>query len=302
MRKNRFFTSDELEVLLDHRRWRIISSQIRREVTPVRDRRHEQWMADHSHSHAHSEIMVVLSGRGNMGYRGKVYPFEAATVFCFGPQESHDLEIPEWGGEADMLWITLLGRKFLARVTSFRHDLPRGRGVLGHLVMADDSGLMVANPLADLMRAGARRSDVRTLQLHAGVQLLISAVVDDGDDLQPVPEAPVQRRVVRMIQEYIEENGGGALSPAELARMSGYSKSYFMGLFKLFTGQTLQGYLDECRFRRALEMEAKGYLQYQIAANLGFSCAASFSRWRKQQRNGRERRSVARVIPDEPEE
>lgn len=302
MRKNRFFTADELDVLLDHRRWQIISHQIRREVTPVEDRRHEKWMAHHSHSHTHSEIMFVLKGRGNMGYEGRVYPFEAGTVFCFGPGESHDLEIPEWGPETRMLWIALLGRKFLARITAFRHDLPRGRGVLGYLVMAEDSGMMAANPLQDLARANARRSDVRALQLHAGVQLLISALVDDGDDLRPVPEAPVQRRVVRMIQELMEETGGCDLSPAELARMSGYSKSYFMGLFKQFTGQTVQEYLDDCRWRRALEMEAKGYLKYQIAANLGFSCPASFSRWQRRQGSGQDRLPVACLLPNERED
>ncbi|MHB8997614.1 MAG: helix-turn-helix transcriptional regulator [Armatimonadota bacterium] len=244
-------------------------------------------MADHSHSHPHTEIMFVLSGYGQMGYCGEVYPFSAGTVFCFGPNEPHDLEMPEWGHEAQMLWIVLLGRKFIARVTSFRQDLPRGTGVLGHLVMAEDSGLMAANPLRELTEAGARQGDVRTLQLHAGIQLMISALVDDGDDLNPIPEEPVQRRVVRMIREHLEETGGADMSPAELARMSGYSKSHFMAMFKRLTGTTLQEYLDDCRWRKALEMRGQGYARCNIAANLGFSCPASFSRWFRQQREKR---------------
>ncbi len=116
---------------------------------------------------------------------------------------------------------------------------------------------------------------------------MISALVDDGDDLNPIPEEPVQRRVVRMIQEHLEETGGADMSPAELARMSGYSKSHFMGMFKRLTGTTLQEYLDDCRWRKALEMQARGYARCNIAANLGFSCPASFSRWFRKQREKR---------------
>jgi len=284
MRTNRFFSPDMLDVLLDHRRWHIISGLIRREVSPVKDPRHAAWMTAHSHSHSHTEVMFVLGGHGHMGYETQVYPFEPGTIFCFGPNETHDLERPDWAPEAEMLWITLLGRKFLARITSFRRDLPQGKGCLGHLVMAENSGRVAADPLAKMLGGGALRSEVRNLQVHAGVQLLIGAVIDRGDDPEDYRDEPIQRQVVRMIQEHLEETGGRGLSPAEIARMSGYSKSYFMRLFRRLTGETLQESLDRCRWRRALELEKKGWRQYQIAEDLGFSGAASFSRWLRQQR------------------
>lgn len=288
MRKNRFFTSDMLDVLLDHRRWRIVSSQIQPEVTPIQDLRHQRWMKSHSHSHPHIEVMFVLQGCGNMGYQGRVYPFVPGTIFCTGPDETHDLEVPEWSSETEMLWIALLGRRFLARRTCFRHDLPRGSGSLGHLVMAEDSGLTAAHPLGEQTPA-ARRPEVRALELRARVQLLISALVEHGDEMDYRPEEPLQRRVVWMIQEHMEETGGRRLSPAELARMSGYSKSHFMRVFREVTGETVQESLDRCRWQRALELEEHGLRQYEIATDLGFSCPASFSRWQRQQRSRRKR-------------
>ena len=219
MRRNRFFTPAMLDILLDWRRWRLVSRQIPREVEWVEDRRHKRWMADHSHSHSHTEVMVVLRGCGLMGYEGRVYPYTSGTIFCFGPNETHDLEMPEWGQETEMLWIVLMGRKFVARVTQFRPDLPRGRKTMGHLVMAEDSGLMVANPVVDLLAAGARRTEVRSMQLHAGVQLLVAALISQGDESDRFPEGRVQQRIVRMVQELMEETGGAKLTPAELARV-----------------------------------------------------------------------------------
>ena len=288
MKQRRFFSDRMLDVLRDHRRWRVVSSQIPPEVAPVADRRHRRWMEAHSHSHQHTEILFVLDGQGRMGYEGRVYPFEPGTVFYFGPSETHDLEVPEWSAESEMLWVVLLGRKFLARITSFRRDVPGGRGSLGHLVMAEDSGLMAANPIGDLAARGARRSDARALQLHAGVQLLIGALLDGGDEPEVPPDEPIQRRVVRMILEHMEQTGGRKLSPAELARMSGYSKSHFMRLFHQVTGETVQQGLDRCRWQRVLELEERGWRGYEIAADLGFSCAASFSRWQRLQRRARE--------------
>lgn len=302
MRRNRFFTPDMLDLLLDHRRWHIVSHQIRREVTPVKDPKHQKWMARHSHSHPHTEIMIVLRGYGRMGYCGEIYPFEAGTIFCFGAGETHDLEIPDWSRDTQMLWIVLLGRKFIASITSFQRDLPTGAGTLGHLVMAEDTGLMVANPLSTLAEASARRPDVRTLQLHAAMQTLVAAVIDHGDDTNAYPEEPIQRRVVRMIQEHMEETGGDGLTPAELARMSGYSKSHFMRLFRTVTGKTVQQYLDECRWRHTLELEERGWLQCDIAEHLGFSTPASFSRWKRLQRSGEGRLPLAAWLFPDPEE
>jgi AraC-like DNA-binding protein/mannose-6-phosphate isomerase-like protein (cupin superfamily) len=284
MAKNRFFNLDQLDTLLDHYHWQVVSTQCKPEIEPVRDRKHEAWMQGHTHSHLHTEIMFVLRGTGKYGYEGKVYSFNSGTAFCFGPGEAHDLERPEWATDCQMLWVTLLGRRFLARITSFRRDLPQGPGTQGHLVMAEDSGLVIHNPLADILCYGAQRPEVRTLQVRAGLLQLASALIDHGDDPNQYPEEMIQRRVVRMLARHIDEVGGARLAPADVARMSGYSKSHFMRMFRAMTGRTLQQHIDEARLYLTEEWEQRGHQQQEIAAHLGFATPASFCRWRNKQR------------------
>jgi AraC-like DNA-binding protein len=284
MAKNRFFSLDQLDTLLDHYHWRVVSTQGKPEIEPVGDSRHEAWMEGHTHSHLHTEVMFVLRGTGNYGYQGKVYPFGPGTVFCFGPREAHDLERPEWATDCQMLWVSLLGRKFLARITSFRRDLPQGPGTQGHLVMAEDSGLVIHDPLTNILCYGAQRPEVRTLQVRSGLLQLVSALIDHGDDPDDQPGEMISRRVVRMLAQYIDETGGANLTPADVARMSGYSKSHFMRMFRSMTGRTLQQHIDDARLYLTEDWERRGRQQQEIAAHLGFATPASFCRWRKMQR------------------
>ncbi|MEN6645337.1 MAG: AraC family transcriptional regulator [Armatimonadia bacterium] len=289
---SRTFSKPMLEVLFDRKRWWLIASGIPREVQPVNDRRHEKWMRNHSHKHTHTEIMFVLKGRGSMGYEKRIYPYGPGTVFCFQPGESHDLEIPVWGQETEMLWIVLMGRKFVAQVTQFRPDLPGGAETMGFIVLAKDTGLLEVDPMPEQWPDRAPRREVRALQLYAAVETLVAALVEQGDAPVHPREEQVRERVVRMMQEYMEETGGQGLTPAELARMSGYSRAHFMRLFRQQVGCTVLEYLNQCRLRRAHELEKRGYQQYRIADILGFSCPTSYCRWRRQQEGKRAQAAV----------
>ena len=66
-----------------------------------------------------------------------------------------------------------------------------------------------------------------------------------------------------------------------LARISGYSKFHFLRLFQRCTGQTVHTYIDHCRRQRVEAMLQQGCAKKEIAAALGFSCPAAFSRWLK---------------------
>jgi AraC-like DNA-binding protein len=150
--------------------------------------------------------------------------------------------------------------------------------------MAEDSGLVIHNPLTNILLYGAQRPEVRTLQVRSGLLQLASALIDHGDDPDDHPQEMIQRRVVRMLAQYIDETGGANLAPADVARMAGYSKSHFMRMFRSMTGKTVQQYIDEARLELTEEWEQRGHQQQEIAAHLGFATPASFCRWRKQQR------------------
>lgn len=270
-----------LEVLLEASAWRIIHSQCPRTVEPVADARHREWMTENTHRHQHVEVLYVLGGTGRHGYCGEVYPFGPGTVFYFGPREPHDVEVPHWAPDAELLWVTLMGPRFLARHLSFRRELPAGRGQLGHLLVAEDSGLLAGNPLAGPPQP-ALPPRARSLQVRAGLELLAAAIVSHQE--APAEDEPLRRRAVRMIERYLHDSAGRDTGVAELARMAGYSPYHFMRLFRQVTGRTVQEYIDQCREARVRELTEQGWRQYEIAEHLGFSCAASFSRWYRSRR------------------
>jgi AraC-like DNA-binding protein len=283
--RNRFFTPDMLAILLSPEEWRVYGPHCPPPVPPVRDPAHEEWMREHSHRHKHIEVMFVLSGYGKHGYRGQVYPFRPGTVFCFGPDEPHDVQVPEWAEDTDLLWVNLTAKGFTARLIAFRQDLPRAGGNLGHLLMIEDAGVLGPNPLLYQRFIEGSREAVRPLQVRAGLELLVATIVEHGYEKPWVPEEPVARQAIRMVEHYIHEVGG-ATTLDDCARLAGYSKSHFQRLFQLFARSRVQDYIDDCRVIRTAEFKEAGWKQYQIAAYFGQS-PQSFSRWYKRLRRQR---------------
>jgi len=277
--ENRFFSAPLLDVLLAPSRWTIFGPYCNPPVPPVTAPEHDAWMASHSHRHAHVEVMVVLRGQGHHGYQGQVYPFCPGTVFCFGPGDRHDVLMPAWAPEADLLWVNVTAQGFTARLLSFRRSVQGRHNQLAHLLMAEDTGLLGPNPLLHLRSIEKSQPPVRPLLVRAGLELLIAAIVEHGFEPESSGREPQSRRVIRMVENYIHELGG-ATNLDECARLAGYSRSHFMRLFLECTGSRVKPYIDECRLARTAELERDGYKQKQIAEYFGMS-PSSFSRWYK---------------------
>ncbi|HCU37829.1 MAG TPA: hypothetical protein DGT21_21055 [Armatimonadetes bacterium] len=275
--ENRFFSAQVLDVLLDPTRWTVFGPYCEPPVEAVSAPDHEAWMADHSHRHGHVEVMAVLQGEGHHGYRGRVYPFSPGTVFCFGPGERHDVMMPEWAPEANLLWVNVTARGFAARLMSFSRRAHGRQGQPGHLLMAEDTGLLGPNPLLHLRAIERSRPAVRPLLVRAGLELLIAAIVEHGFEPPSGDTQPRARRVIRMVEDYIHEVGG-ATDIHECARLAGYSRAHFLRLFKDQTGSQVKPYIDGCRLAKTAELERQGYKHRQIAEHFGMS-PSSFSRW-----------------------
>ena len=275
--ENRFFSASALEVLLDPSRWTVFAPYCEPPIEAVSAPEHEAWMATHSHDHGHVEVMVVLRGEGHHGYRGRVYPFSPGTVFCFGPGERHDVMMPDWAPETDLLWVNVTAQGFAARLMSFRRPLHGRQGQPGHLLMAEDTGLLGPNPLLHLRAIERSRPAVRGLRVRAGLELLIAAIVEHGFEPPSSDAQPRAHRVIRMVEDYINEVGG-ATNIDECARLAGYSRAHFLRLFREQTGSHVKPYIDACRLAKTAELERRGYKHRQIAEHFGMS-PSSFSRW-----------------------
>ena len=118
---------------------------------------------------------------------------------------------------------------------------------------------------------------MRPLRVRAGLELLIAAIVEHGFEPPSSDAQPRARRVIRMVEDYINEVGG-ATDIDECARLAGYSRAHFLRLFKEQTGSQVKPYIDGCRLAKTAELERRGYRHRQIAEHFGMS-PSSFSRW-----------------------
>lgn len=271
-------------VLLTPEVWRAVSSVCPPEAAPVAAPRHEAWMAEHSHSHPHREMLFVLQGTGHLGHCGQVYPLAPGTVFLFEPGEPHDLEWPPWAPDADHLWFGFMGDYCFARVLTVRAGVLGRASDLSELLTPGETGL-AGYRLPPPEQAQDYPPAWRRLALLSMLGSLVSLLVKRSYDREADDASTFQARVIRTVQDHIAETAGREASLDSLARLAGYSKYHFLRLFKAHTGLTVHQYVDECRWRRTALMLEQGWHHRDIAEALGFSCLAAFSRWLRQRRS-----------------
>lgn len=95
-----------------------------------------------------------------------------------------------------------------------------------------------------------------------------------------VPANPQESRNLASIKDvirYIKDHYKEPLTAAELAAMSNYNESYFMKLFKQYTGKTLVKYLTDYRLERAHhKLLHSGLTITEIALECGFNGTSYF--------------------------
>lgn len=276
---NRLFTPQMLQVALAPEKWRLVGSGLPPEMPVVRDDAHREWMAGNSHSHAHREVLLILSGEPHFGLGRCIYASAPGTVFVLDAFESHDLEWPPWTPDSDHLWIGIIGREVGGRVLSIREGLLTAQGtehlLLQETEVADSSALTDGtgrHALPALVRA-------RLLVTLAGI---VTSLAERGFEPVEPGVGDVQRRTIRAVRRYIEETAGRGVTLDGLAKFSGYSKYHLLRLFQRHMGLTIHQYVDQCRLRRVRELRGEGATDARIGRELGFSSAPSFSRWLKQ--------------------
>jgi len=88
-----------------------------------------------------------------------------------------------------------------------------------------------------------------------------------------------QAQTIDMIKEHIVNTSGKSLTIDKLARIAGYSKFHFLRLFKQHSGKSIHEFINTVRVSKVKNMLTSGYSKKEIAEELGFSCASSFSYW-----------------------
>lgn len=95
-----------------------------------------------------------------------------------------------------------------------------------------------------------------------------------------IPANPQERRNLSSIKDvlrYMNEHYKEPLNASELAAMSNYNESYFMKLFKQYTGKTLVKYMTELRLEKAHHLLKHSSLSItEIALETGFNGTSYF--------------------------
>lgn len=88
--------------------------------------------------------------------------------------------------------------------------------------------------------------------------------------------------VLKQMIDFIRRNYSENLKLEVLAEMFGYNSGYLGKLFKNYTGEYFNAFVDKVRVEKAKELLAQGLKVHQVAANVGYSNADYFhSKFRK---------------------
>jgi AraC-like DNA-binding protein len=240
---------------------------------------------DHEDRHAHVEVLVALTGEGWYGLQDRLYPMRPGTVMLFDSHEPHQSGYPDFAGDQDHLWFSVVPAHLTARLLEVR----KGRGIARIVATVVCEQEDVGVSLQRWAFAHADKADVpasvRRARLLSTVGGMVAAVQETG--LRPMSaegRRAFQHRILATVRRHVQETAGKGATLEHLARIAGYSKFHFHRLFREDCGETVQQYVDRCRQRRVAEALERGVPKKQISAELGFSCSAAFSRWLRSHR------------------
>jgi len=279
--RNKLFSELTMAIVLAPKRWRIVSSLFRPDVSPIRHRAHLTWMRANIDHHPAREILLALDGRGVYGFKGKVYPCHPGTVFLFDSYEAHDNYYPPFAPNMLHLWLHILEGDVVARFVQVEAgDI---RILQNQLVFSDDESTELLNlSWTDLANSPSLPATFKRAKVLAVLSPLFLRIAEQGFGGAPgKPAERLQSQIIRSIRKHVDETAGRDVPLAEAARLAGYSKFHFLRLFKRETGETYHEYVNLCRLKQAHIMRQNHQTKKEIARFLGFSHSSVLLRWMK---------------------
>ena len=263
-------------------RWRMVCSALPLGERPVNAPAYERWASANLHTHRQREILFCIEGGSFQRFDGRTYRCRPGTVFLFGTGEEHARGYPPGRDTFVHLWIMVLADDVIANLYGARNgQAAEPRTPPWVFKKAEGESLIRAWRFAKAPPAWAS-AELGCAMLRAAIFPLVCRALENWL-AEPAEEARATRRreIVAVVQRHIETHLSEAEDLDTLAHISGYSKFHFTRMFRACTGQTVHGYIDQCRETRARELLAAGTPCKAIAGELGFASPAAFSNWRR---------------------
>jgi len=259
---------------------RVVAPCVPGEVAPRRNARHLAWSRRHSHAHPPAELLLALGGSSLCGTAAGLVPVEPGTLLLLAPMEPHDFGYPPWAPDLDHLWIQMVPSRSFVYPAVIRRGQVRSLGP-ALVVESSAAGIDLFRVLDGLNGPSAPRPPaICRKTIVAAVTIMLSHLAAGGTAAAPVSAHRHAGRI-EAICRHLDETAGRDASVRSLAGLARLSTFHFVRTFKQLTGQTVHDYINGARRARMRELRAGGAPFKAIAAELGFACQASFSRWRR---------------------
>ena len=265
--------------------WRFVCSALPHTERPLQRAAYARWADAHLHTHQQREILFCIEGDAYQRFGEKIYPCHPGTVFLFDVNEAHAVNYPLDDAPFKHIWIMVLANDAIAIIYSHQNgQVAEQRNPPVVFNKVDRDALVRAWDLAksplDWMSADLCRTALQT----AIFSLLFRAMAKWQSSTDDAGRVRRHQDIVAAIQRHIETHLAESENLDALAHLSGYSKFHFSRMFKKCTGQTVNGFINQCRIDRAQTMLEAGELCKAIAGELGFLSPAAFSNWRRRHR------------------
>ncbi len=273
--------SEKQRLILSSRgKWRIISTLFKPDCAPIKNNAHAEWLAGHTDSHTTREILAVLEGKSLNSLNEETYSAIPGTIFLFDSYEKHDRLYSPETKDSIHLWIFFLKSHTIARIHHIRNGSIRNTEKV-EMTFEEDIHRNFFCTGWDNVKKSCLPPELKKKKILAMLELLFLEMIEQdisGKAAEPNDENH-QIKVIRAIHQHISNSSGKAMTVEGLARIAGYSKFHFFRLFKKYTGQNVHDCINKHRLKKVAEMLKAGFLQKQIASELGFSCPSAFSNW-----------------------
>lgn len=143
----------------------------------------------------------------------------------------------------------------------------------------DSDDISYRRILEDLLKIPVPISDANKMFVMSRLFELLFYLTDNGYSLiENEPKMTAQTRYIKSALEYIDQNLGHKIAVQSIADEVGISKEYLMRLFKLYTGETVNSYIQAHRLEAARNDLAAGYSVKDIIYRYNYSDVAYFCR------------------------
>ena len=262
---------DISETFIPQKRWKMRqpSELAKREVSLTDEQR--TWLDNHEQSHARREFLAVIRGTAVLRMGGHPILLKRGEFLAIDPWIWHTVgHLPD---DSSVYWWCLL------EPGQFNMLLWRQNRIDSYQIM--DAG----NFVRELEQTLAAPRDPATV---AELEHFVTGLIFRFFRMRQTDEKLHQEKVVQKVLAWLEDTAVLKCSLTTAASLAGYSRTHFQRLFRQYTGESFNDYLQQKRVERYIALCQKSSItKKELAYLMGFTSTAALNHWEQEIRSGK---------------